>query len=579
MRDKPRARNLLPTALLVLSGAFAPAWPGIVCDPPGATCGDEPLCGLKICHADNGDGAFDQADLDQALAACRDAGVFGQQGCNLHLLAATYGGVKDDPGGIALAIQDFPDGFALYGEGQGKTILQAVLYGETTRPEEYAPTIDIPSAAPDGLVIQDLTLDGRKLYQAPPCKVKNHGCVLPWQLNQNTYAIRKPAGDVRSGGIIRRVEIKDYLTVGIVLADADGWLVEDNTIRSMGCHVRFCSESGCKGDELCGPNWPPTLPDINPPGTLNRKANGFGIMLTGGVTNTEVVGNTVTAVTKIGIEQFMGGGPVCSDPRAPRGNRFAGNTVSHSANGIVINGGCDTRVADNTVEYSRDSGNEKNNSGNGFACADGGERTVWSNNVSRFNQGAGFWIGCPGGELRLEDNQSHDNCLFTDNRFGDIEAVARVEGVRGLTIANHKAWNSGECWAGMNIRRYDDVLVERGSVEGGEVWGILARNSRNVRIADIEVSGGKWGMGFGEGLERTYVQKTAVFSGFALEACAVSSGLSCSASGRGRYSLRDGDGVAYCRLERADLKSRRPNPQCCDNLPERDACDESRRLR
>ena len=96
------------------------------------------------------DGTLEGEDIETALSYCHP-------GCNLLLAAGTYENVN-------LVIGDFPDGFALYGVGMGKTILRSALF-----PVDQVETI--LRLGPHDFswpVFQDFTIQGRRDDQPFP---------------------------------------------------------------------------------------------------------------------------------------------------------------------------------------------------------------------------------------------------------------------------------------------------------------------------------------------------------------------------------------------------------------------------
>jgi hypothetical protein len=555
------------------------------CPPTPYTCSG-PISGLDCVDVEDCAAPYrtlTQADIDVAIDAC-------DTGCNLHFLTGVYQDVR-------MIIGSFPDGFAMYGEGIGETTLRAPVYGGDFDPEDpeesqWHPTIHITGSAPDGVIIEDLTLDGRKFDQVlpddeyPSCLPDDCTCPPPWGqptchnggccVLERIPAIttNNPGLDIREDGVIRNIEIKDYLASGITFEQTEDWTIEDCEIHNIGCNT---------ADESCASlgnpdNWN-TAPDID--GVTNRKTNGFGIEVGQFNLRTEILNNLVTDTTKVGIVTYSSSSkdctvndPVHGKPAPPRETYFYGNTVEDSAAGFYVNGGCDTVFEDNTATGSFESSRSGVGISAGFACSDGGLGTQFKGNTSQNNEGAGFLIWCPDGEILLEDNVTHNNC--TDESVPEdsadldlnfcqsqsIDCNPLQSGVPDITIKNHQVTSeSNLCRGGIQIRGFDEVHIDGGAILGGDGnggYGIFAEHGHRLRIEDIDVKAGEGdvGMWFGYGLSEVYVQATADFDNFTTE------------TQFDDGSLNDGDDVAYCSLETRVY----PDPQCCANLFPQDVC-------
>jgi hypothetical protein len=494
-----------------------------------AQAGDLPPCGqlprpdlpvVDVVDAAAPFGIHDQSDIDLALAMCGN-------GCNLHFLAETYHDV-------ALDIGPFADGFAMFGEGQASTVLRAPLYG-ISGPWDYM--IDIRSDAPDGMIVQELTLDGRRDEQNPP---RSADCESGYaNYIRRTYAIHAGTPVVREGGVLRCLEIRNFLQMGILLSAVDRWTVSDNWIHDIGCH---------DFDQFCGPQWE-EWGCIEPDNVPHRRVNGYGIYLATDSRNVVVSNNTVEGMSKMAIqvENILAGG--CGTPRYATDNLVLGNTVRQSADGIVVNGGCRTIIEDSLVEGMLATGNESLETGAGIVCAAGGcDGMELRRNVSRNNQSSGYQIRGPGNVL-FDSNESYDNCGGTLANVGDLE----IRNGAGATVTNHLSFGSESCFAGAHISSYADARVTNSSFSSGSLFGLRIHMSRDVEIDRVTVeasSSSVIGTSLGTDLERVFVQANVDMIGFDQEVD-FNAGM-----------LDDGDSVAYCRLESVP-----PTPQCCKDLP------------
>jgi hypothetical protein len=106
-----------------------------------------PLLPVVTVVDSNSDDVLDQDDIDDAMTSCGS-------GCNLYFPAGVYLDVR-------IEIESFPNGFAMYGNGRGNTILRGPVFTTVDRNDPYR------ERCTHGVVIQDLSVDGRKLDQDP----------------------------------------------------------------------------------------------------------------------------------------------------------------------------------------------------------------------------------------------------------------------------------------------------------------------------------------------------------------------------------------------------------------------------
>jgi hypothetical protein len=449
-------------------------------EPSGLPCASRAPCTLpaplarrpvvQVGPADDRDG-LDQADIDAALEACRP-------GCNLLFLAARYERV-------AIEIGAFPDGIALFGyrdaDAQDETVLRAPLF---QRPEDWKPVIQVRGTAPHSLVIQDLTLDGRKAEQRPPMI----GTVPDLTAVNRGAGIWTRDNGYRWSGVIRRVEARHFASSGISTGFSPSWRITDNAVVGIGCD-QVAEPCGRLGSDPT--SWD-RLPDQspNPPGT---KFAAIGIVVQNGSNDTLVARNTVFGATKFGIEVY--GAPCvnavtgASDPYATRRVHLEDNTVWSSRDGITINGGCDHVVARNHVYGSFANGVMPGAAfGMGFKCGEGAG-TTWRDNVAAWNRGSGYGLSCnASGGLVFEGNLSVDNCR--GNAGTGASSDLRVQGglagdgipqPEGLRIAGFTT-SSPSCYAAIDISRRTGVTLSDSTIEGGYRYGILLQETNDVVI-------------------------------------------------------------------------------------------------
>jgi parallel beta-helix repeat protein len=492
-----------------------------LCDGSGGCAGTETLApypSLPVVHVLDGnkDKVLNQADIDDALVQCGT-------GCNLHFTSDTYVDVQ-------MEIGSFPDGFAMYGDGYGVTVLRGRVFTDVFWEE----TLVVGSDAPDGVIIQDMSFDGRILDQDPfllydaswePIQPLN-------QLSHHGIVSKAPNLDLREDGIIRRVEVHDYASWGIGLRESPGWVVSDSIVYNMGCHVV---------DVPCGPGWE-LLPDVLPT-TPGRKLDGYGIEVLQNSDSVVVKNNQVSSVTKIGIQVY---GEDSCDPKGntPRGTTIENNVVTSSAGGIVLNGACEPTVIGNIVTGSIATGGEAYNLGNGFSCAGKtANDLVMRDNVSTGNQLAGYNIACIGGNITFQNNVADDNCQGNSNK-GDFDfgrsASATTLG-EGLTITGATNLTPSNCFASMYVHGWNDVTITDSTLQSDQAHGLRVEYGSGIDVRTTTITGtgnnDARGVIIGNNLADTYVHPSVSVTGFATEVEFYSG------------SLDDGDHVAYCALE------------------------------
>ena len=524
----------------------------VPCTPP------PPLPELPVVvvrQASYGEG-YAQSDIDAAIQTCGS-------GCNLLFLAATYEGV-------AIEIGDFPHGVALFGyrddDEQDETLLRAPLF---QAPADWRPLIRLGSQAPDGVIIQDLTLDGRKREQRPP--LRPGGDADRGAINRGAAIWTRDNGD-RAAGVIRRLEVRDFAATGISLGNTPGWRVEDNRVAGIGCD---------QVHEPCGDLGPdPTswdrVPD-QPQSAPGTKFAAMGIIVQGGSSDSVVTRNHVERVTKIGIEVY---GEACIDPdtgvvsaRAPRRVRLIGNVVWSSRTGITVNGGCDHLVAHNQVYRSFSTGLPPSSPfGSGFRCGHG-SGTTWRGNYAIWNDGAGFDLTCDwSGDLVFQSNRSLGNCV----RAAGIGQIAdlRVRGghggddvpqPEGLEISNFIT-RGGYCQAAIDVNRRTGVRISDSDLEGGWQYGIRLSETTDVVVerttirSSYEAGAGDTGIFFdrflGNPADGTFDAMGDVY----VRASTSLSGFDHAVAFEQPLAHADGDDIAYCAEEPS------PPPGCSEEL-------------
>lgn len=450
---------------------------GLSCAGSGAPCLLPPprpeLPVVQVGDAAPPHGRLDQRDIDAAFAACGD-------GCNLQLLAATYEDVAIDIGGS-------PGALAIYGFGPQASILRSPIFPPGA---DYDALIEVLPDAPDGGVLQDFALDGRKTEQQPPTTA---GAFDDDKLSKFA-GIRTLASvySSRADWLVQRLEVSGFTEAGISVADAPRWIVRQNVIHDIGCH---------QWDTPCGSPQEPgnlsnpwnALPDalIGDPDVtvVGYKVSGQGVNVQRGSSGTQVLANEIFRTTKHGIEVYTGN---CGDPLTSADVIVADNDV-HDAGvgGIVLNGGCAVQVLRNHVRRTGVTNGGTRNVGNGFRCGANAENSAWIDNVSRDNDRSGYNLSCFGASnLLFRGNASRNNCQgpsLAAELFFDGLAPPDPRPV-GLVIEDFVATGNG-CYWGVRIRNRDGVTIRDTDVEGGSQVGIEIVASANVEVVDSSFGG------------------------------------------------------------------------------------------
>ncbi len=582
MRHRIDIAWLLATALALFAH---PALATCTDPPPGSPTPPNPGIAKTCMVVDIAPAGLNQADIDAALADC-------VPGCNLYFPTGTYNDV-------AMNIGSFGDGFAMYGNGVGNTVLKAPIYDylPTTFTHDYM--IELTYDAPDGVIIENMTLDGRKSAQIDPategkaCLYTLNGscssqaaCDCPYPNGSpNGLCFRtlsglvagiytgNPNAEIHHGGQVRGVEFKEFLGFGLQLRQSHDWTVEYCTFDKLGC--RNVAPAGGPSARC------PLLQSIcNVDGVPHRKTNGIALELGSQTDGILVQNNTVTNATKVGIATYSQTDPC--DANNSNGHTIRDNTVAWSGTGIYINGGCNTTIEDNTVSRSIMPGHEATDGGAGFGCFSGGKGSVWRGNSSLNNQSAGFLMKCreqtaPDNDgqddvvnLLLEDNSSYGNCqTTTQSILGDVQVgPAAYDDTSCVTITGHES-NSPKCPAGLRIVDTDGVHVDGGSFSGGKDSGIWVRDASEVEIEGLTVINAPGNTG-NVGIRLVppeitdfYIQATTAFNGFSTvvepttEVCNANSVYYCAFE-----DSTDGDGSGQDAVCSPTVIT----PECCDNI-------------
>ena len=210
--------------------------------------------------------------------------------------------------------------------------------------------------------------------------------------------------------------------------------------------------------------WNASFPEPTVPGT---KATGVGIIFSGGITGGLIAGNTIRFATKHGIE-LWGVQVAC----VTDGVTVQNNEVYDSGDGYTNNGACNSNFIGNLAESCGFPGQGYTTAvGSGFICGGRGENNQWLDNISRFNNSAGYSLACWGEDddedgtyvanVVLDGNLSVANCLGLGVGQGAADlAMASSASSHGFTITNHTIENASQCEAGMYVIYIHDITID-----------------------------------------------------------------------------------------------------------------------
>ena len=387
---------------------------------------------------ENGDGRLTGADIERLLERC-------EPGCRIQLAPGVY----ED---VALEIDR---SVSIAGAGRTLTTLRAPA-------PATGPVVHIAGGVA-AFAIEALTIDGRRSEQTQPRSIKDHVGIRV----SNVFARDSPDGRIRD------VEVRDFLTAGILIRNGQGWRVEDSTVRSIGCH-----ETHLPCPRLRTPGRDPHME--------GRVTVGYGILLSGaGASRASITGNLVSDVTKIGIEAFTTNSSLGSADRV-RDVVIRGNTVQRSlAAGIVSNGGQRITIDANSIRESGGRG-VRGHAGNGIACGGASEEITISNNVVETSLGPGIRVTCLGDDVEVSGNRTTDACAGEHRDYGAMHVVGRKEGSRNVVIRNERIDNSASgCKFGLFVARWNEAAIDDVVVRGGSKIGIFVNRSRDVRLSGL----------------------------------------------------------------------------------------------
>ena len=487
-----------------------------------------PLQGVPVSWAVDAepDGDLDSDDLEAALTNC-----YGLGGCNLVLVEGTYTDVEvkigehNDYDPVTSPVyEELASGFALVGQGAGKSILQGKVF---SRDEDSRATILLDAVPFDGWVFLGFALRGRKQDQPAPdvgVYIGNHTGLLtapppgydlegynttPFIPNHNGTD-----GYEKHNLLVHDLEIQDYIGSGISALAVLNPQVLDNVIENIGCHhacvnheepdgtyvcdVPFVGVPGQDPETLCGSNlgqagvdaWNDSFPLSNVPGT---KASGFGIGFFGVITGGLIANNVIWYATKHGITLFGAGVACVTDGVTVRDNEAYNCTT-----GFANNGGCNSTFTGNLAHESGLPGQDYTAAlGRGFTCGARGDNNQWLDNTSSFSNSAGYALGCLGEDedgdgiyvanVTLDGNRSIASCQGLGAGQGGADlAMGNGLSTRAFTIDNHTIEAAAQCEAGVSVVQLQDITLSTLSLDASRHPSIPAGSEVFNRVVWLD---------------------------------------------------------------------------------------------
>ena len=201
------------------------------------SCGKTPpgLHNVKIKDRD-ADGDVDGDDVLEALAICNI--TYG--GCRLMAPAGTIDNVAVQIGVDGYACNQapcYPNGLIIEGKGQQRTVFRSKV-GSLAEP--LLPVFHLLNDAPDGVIFRHMTIDGRKLEQPAEGQGWSRlgGTGLPHPSWPSLISTSNPPLAVSGhGGLVCNTELRNSVRFGILLEGVDKWIIRNNFIHDMGCHI------------------------------------------------------------------------------------------------------------------------------------------------------------------------------------------------------------------------------------------------------------------------------------------------------------------------------------------------------
>ena len=393
---------------------------------------------VVMVHDENRDGRFTGEDVEVALERCRP-------GCVLS--AGSH--VFED---VAIAIDGgFPNGLVIQGAGRGKTIFRSSV-------PAHAPIFWIKGGL-SGIVFRDFGMDGRKREQNDAASISESVGIRV----SNPALVPSPLGYIES------LDIGNFLTAGIWVRDGSNWTISGNRVHDVGCDA----------DRPC-----PLLPGGDAdPYVKGRRTVGYGIVVVGaGARGAVIEGNTISRVSKIGIEAFTPGSALGSDDRV-RDVRIFRNRVNGALSaGIVANGGVGIRIEGNEVWDSGGTG-VRGQGASGINCGGASDRVVIARNYIHDTDGSGIRIGCSGDLMEIVGNQIERPCRRQLAVQGALHLIGGGKGARRLMVMGNfvDATRKG-CAYSLFAARWQDVTISEGTYRGGTRAVFFVADILKVRV-------------------------------------------------------------------------------------------------
>jgi hypothetical protein len=346
------------------------------------------------------DGRYTGRDLEQALRDCA-----GHGGCILEALPETYDDVavllyNGDRAQFACYAQRtacldlaFPKGLVLQGHGSA-TVFRSPLWKTPYNP---APVFELWKRPDIPIVLRNLVLDGRKAEQVDPRRGPNLS--NSWfHYGFNSWNQWGDHGVRNRGGCLHNLTVRNFVSRGIALSDADGWSIEYCRVEDIGC------------DEGHTPCSSMTIPSLF--GIPGYRSDGYGIMIGWHVDDVAIRHNEIRRVVKYAMGLKHGQDGMETTIRRPR---VVGNRITDTSYiGIFLAGVEDGDFRDNLVASTHISNEppELANSYNtfGISAMSRVERTAFHGNEIRETAGIGLNWQVQGSGNVLSGNRIVRSC-------------------------------------------------------------------------------------------------------------------------------------------------------------------------
>jgi hypothetical protein len=446
---------------------------------------EEGLPTITAADAD-GDGRLTGRDLERALRSCSARG-----GCVLELLPETYSDVAVllydgnryacTPSRTSCLKLDFPKGLVLQGHGDA-SVLRSPLW---KTPYQPMPVLEIWNRPDIRLALRNLVLDGRKQEQGAPRKGINDS-VGWWHYGFSSWNYWGDHSRRNRGGCLHNLTVRNFMSRGISIADADDWVIERSRIDQIGCHDGI---SPCPALGIPHTSRDPAL-----------KSTGNGIEIGWYVDDIRIEHNRIRGAVKYSLSLKHGSDGLTRSIRRPR---IWGNEILDTGQiGIFLAGVQDGLFGQNVIERTS-VGDEPLelatfNDTFGISCAAAVSGTRFERNSIREASGIGVGWSCSGAgnafvgnELVADCRQKNPRrCVPSSGRCYDYAGDFNAVGTSGdLAFVDNEILDS-KCAMPLRVEIGEDADF-RMEIRGGRMTrGPLVKRPVRFQGAEVLVHGG-----------------------------------------------------------------------------------------